>query len=125
MEVGPQLWDGELTWVLGEESLEDDVEGSASDAEEVASKGLEVRDDCAAFRPLFLFFEVNDAIWDREILSEAPCVACAKAGGNVADKVFVYVGGLKCGHRCKEFGCMPGGERSGKVLTGAENAELL
>ena len=82
MERGPKLWNGQLTWMLGEEVLQYNVECSAGDAEEIAAQGLEVRYDGAAFAPMLLLFEVDDAVWDREILSEAPFVACAEAGGD-------------------------------------------
>ena len=91
MKVGPQLWNGKLAWMLGEEVLQDDVEGSAGNAEKIAAQGLKVRDNGAAFSPLFLLLEVDDAIGDREIFSEAPFVTCAEAGGDSVCQVFVDI----------------------------------
>ena len=42
MKVGPQLWNGKLAWMLRKEVLQDDVKGSAGNAEEVAAQGLKV-----------------------------------------------------------------------------------
>ena len=50
MEMAPKLRDGELLW---EEVLENDVERSTGDAEEVASHGLVVGDDGTALLPNF------------------------------------------------------------------------
>ena len=83
--------------------LQDNVEGSAGNAEEIATERLEVRDDGAAFPPLFLLLEVDYAVWDRKVFSEAPFVACAEARGDGVCQVFVDVGRLECLHRCKEF----------------------
>ena len=83
--------------------LQDNVKGSAGNAEKIATEGLKVRDDGAAFPPLFLLLEVDDAVWDRKIFLEAPFVTCAKAGGDGMCQVFVDVGRLECLHRCKEF----------------------
>ena len=83
--------------------LQDNVKGSVGNAEEMAAQGLKVRDDGAAFSPLFLLLEVNDAVWYREVLSEAPLVTCAEAGGDGVCQVFVDVGRLECWHGCKEF----------------------
>ena len=69
--------------------LQDNVKGSAGNAEEIAAQGLKVRDNGAAFSPLFLLLEVNDAVWYREIFP-----VC---------QVFVDVGRLECWHGCKEF----------------------
>ena len=83
--------------------LQDNVKGSAGNAEEIAAQGLKVRDNGAAFSPLFLLLEVNDAVWYRKIFPEAPFVACAEAGGDGVCQVFVDVGRLECWHGCKEF----------------------
>ena len=83
--------------------LQDDVKGSAGNAEKIATEGLKVRDDGAAFLPLFLLLQVNDAVWDRKVFFEAPFVTCAEAGGYGMSQVFVDVGRLECVHRCKEF----------------------
>ena len=71
--------------------LQDNVKGSAGNAEEIAAQGLKVRDNGAAFSPLFLLLEVDDAVGDREIFSEAPFVTCAEAGGDGVCQVFVDV----------------------------------
>ena len=42
MKVTPKLWNGELSRVLWEEVLEDDVYRLAGDAKEVAGHGLAV-----------------------------------------------------------------------------------
>ena len=42
MKVTPKLWNGELSRVLWEEVLENDVECPAGDAKEVAGHGLVV-----------------------------------------------------------------------------------
>ena len=42
MKVGPQLWNGKLARMLRKEVLQDDVKGSAGNAEEVAAQGLNV-----------------------------------------------------------------------------------
>ena len=44
VKMGPQLWNGKLAWMLGKEVLQDDVKGSAGNAEEIAAQGLKVRD---------------------------------------------------------------------------------
>ena len=59
------LWNGQLAWMLGEEVLEYNVECSAGDAKEIAAQGLEVRYDGAAFAPMLLLLEVDNAVWDR------------------------------------------------------------
>ena len=41
---------------------------------------MEIRDNGASFLPLLLGLEVNNAVWDCEILSESPFVSGAKAG---------------------------------------------
>ena len=105
--------------------LQDNVKGTAGNAEEIAAQGLKVRDDGAAFPPLFLLLDVDDAVWDREVFSETPFVACAEAGGDGMYQVFVDVGRLECWHGCKKFRRLPGGKRPGEVLAGAENAQLL
>ena len=38
---------------------------------------MEIRDDGAAFLPVFFLFEVDHSIWDVEVLAEAPLVAGA------------------------------------------------
>ena len=38
---------------------------------------MEVRDNGAAFLPLFFLFEVDHTIWDVEVFAEAPLVAGA------------------------------------------------
>ena len=74
MEVAPQLRDGELAWVLGVEVLQYGVECSAGNAQKAAAEGLEVRYDGASLLPLLLFFEVDNAVGDCEILAESPFV---------------------------------------------------
>ena len=83
--------------------LQDNVKGSAGNAEGIAAQGLKVRYNGAAFSPLFFLLEVNNAVWYRELLPEAPFVACAEAGGDGVCQVFVDVGRLECWHGCKEF----------------------
>ena len=64
--------------------LQDNVKGSAGNAEKVATEGLKVRDDGAAFfSTVSSPCEVDDAVWDRKIFLEAPFVTCTKAGGMV------------------------------------------
>ena len=41
---------------------------------------------------MLLLFEVDDAVWDREVFSEAPFVACAEGGRNGLGEVVVDVG---------------------------------
>ena len=41
---------------------------------------------------MLLLFEVDDAVWDREVFSEAPFVACAEAGRDGLGEVVVDVG---------------------------------
>ena len=60
----PKLWNGELSRVLREEVLEDDVERPTGDAKEVAGHGAVKGNDGATFLPLFLGFEVDDAVRD-------------------------------------------------------------
>ena len=62
--------------------LQDNVKGSAGNAEKIATEGLKVRDDGASFLPLFLGFEVNNAVWYVEVFSKAPFVSRAEAGRN-------------------------------------------
>ena len=52
---------------------------------------MKVRDDGAPFAPMLLLFQVDNAVWDREILAETPFVTCTKAGGDGVQKVFVDV----------------------------------
>ena len=65
---------------------------------------------------------MNNAVGNREIFSKAPFVTCAEAGGDGVCQVFVNVGQLECWHGCKEFRRLPGGQRPGEVLAGAEDA---
>ena len=75
MEMVPELGSGQLSWVLGVGVLEDDVECSAGDAEQVAAEGAEIGDNGATFLPLFLLLEVHHTVGNVEIFAEAPFVA--------------------------------------------------
>ena len=75
--MAPELWDGKLAWMLWIEVLENDVQGTASDAQEVAAEGVEIGDDGAAFLPVLLLFEMDHSIWNIEVLAEAPFVSGA------------------------------------------------
>ena len=78
--------------MLREELVKDEIKRSASDAKEIAAEGLKVGNNGAAFLPLLFLFEVDDAIRDGEVFSEAPFVASAEAGGYGVIQVVVDVG---------------------------------
>ena len=86
---------------------------------------LEVGDNGAAFLPVFLFFEVDDAVGNVEIFAEAPFVAGAQNGGNSGGQVVVNVGGIEVGKWFKKFGGLPCIQGASEVLAGTEQPELL
>ena len=86
---------------------------------------MEIRDNGASFLPLLLGLEVNNAVWDCEILSESPFVTRAEAGRYGGREVVVDVGWIKMWKRLKKFPSLPCVECSCEVLTWAKNPELL
>ena len=86
---------------------------------------MEVRDDGASFLPLFLFFEVRNAVWDGEILPESPFVFGTQAGGDGGREVVVDIGGVEVWKGFEKFWSLPGVERSCEILAWTEDAERL
>ena len=104
MEMAPKLWDGELPRMLWEEVFENDVERSAGDAEKVARHGVVVRDDGTALLPLFLGFEMDDAIWNGEIFAKSPFVLERRLEGMVAVRCSWMLAGVRWGSGSKSSG---------------------
>ena len=77
------------------------------------------------FLPLFLLFEVDNAIGDGEILAESPCVACAEAGGNGGMEVLCDVERCEVWHGLEELRRAPSVEGAEKVLLRAKDSEQL
>ena len=74
---------------------------------------------------MLLLLEVDDAVWNAEVFSEAPLVASAQNGGNSGGQVIVDIGGSDVGKWFEKFGGLPGVQGASEILARAKQPELL
>ena len=72
-----------------------------------------------------ILLEVDHAIWDVEILAEAPLIAGAQDGRNSGFEMVVDVCDCKVWKWFKKFGRLPCVEGTGEILARVEQSELL
>ena len=74
---------------------------------------------------MLLLFEVDNAVWNVEVFSEAPLVASAQNGGDSGGQVVVDIGGSDVGKWFEKFGGLPGVQSASEILARAKPPELL
>ena len=74
---------------------------------------------------MLLLLEVDNAVWNVEIFSEAPLVASAQNGGDSGGQVIVDIGGSDVGKWFEKFGGLPGVQGASEILARAKQPELL
>ena len=74
---------------------------------------------------MLLLLEVNNAVWNVEVFSEAPLVASAQSGGDSGGQVIVDIGGSDVGKWFEKFGGLPGVQGASEILSRAKQPELL
>ena len=74
---------------------------------------------------MLLLLEVDNAVGNVEVLSEAPLVASAQNGGDSGGQVIVDVGGSNVGKWFEKFGGLPGIQGASEILARAKQPELL
>ena len=74
---------------------------------------------------MLLLLEVDNAVWNVEVFSEAPLVASAQNGGNSGGQVIVDIGGSDVGKWFEKFGGLPGVQGASEILARAKQPELL
>ena len=74
---------------------------------------------------MLLLLEVDNAVWNVEVFSEAPLVASAQNGGDRGGQVIVDIGGSDVGKWFEKFGGLPGVQGASEILARAKQPELL
>ena len=74
---------------------------------------------------MLLFLEVDNAVGNVEVFSEAPLVASAQNGGDRGGQVVVDIGGTDVRKWFEKFGRLPGVQGPSEVLARAKQPELL
>ena len=74
---------------------------------------------------MLLLLEVDNSVWNVEVFSEAPLVACAQNGGDSGGQVIVDIDGSDVGKWFEKFGGLPGVQGASEILARAKQPELL
>ena len=74
---------------------------------------------------MLLLLEVDNAVGNVEVFSEAPLVASAQNGGDSGGQVVVDIGGSDVGKWFEKFGGLPGIQGASEILARAKQPELL
>ena len=74
---------------------------------------------------MLLLLEVDNAVGNVEVFSEAPLVASAQNGGDSGGQVIVDVGGSNVGKWFEKFRGLPGIQGASEILARAKQPELL
>ena len=74
---------------------------------------------------MLLLLEVDNAVGNVEVFSEAPLVASAQNGGDSGGQVIVDIGGSDVGKWFEKFGGLPCIQGASEILARAKQPELL